>query len=233
MTDRLISRRAAGDGFRAAHQGALQRLRSRRHPRPERAPPGRRRAAPGRHGPRRRHDAGDLRADLPDLDRRSHAPHRLLSRLQRLAARLLQGGARPAHRPADAAGDARGGARRARAGEGQGRRAPGESHDRQRRPQARRRHHPLLAHQPGDRVAGKAASVFENTKFFLANFLEPFVDLFAWGILERHPRLCMYGIAEPESVILPDVAIAESYRNADCTWSARSRVTVEGANARA
>ena len=48
------------------------------------------------------------------------------------------------------------------------------------------RHHPLLAHhgvrrQAGDRVAGKAASVFENTKFFLANFLEPFVDLFAWA----------------------------------------------------
>ncbi|MHA6884560.1 amidohydrolase family protein [Ralstonia pseudosolanacearum] len=39
------------------------------------------------------------------------------------------------------------------------------------------------------RVAGKAASVFENTKLFLANFVEPFVDLFAWGILERHPRL--------------------------------------------
>jgi predicted TIM-barrel fold metal-dependent hydrolase len=45
--------------------------------------------------------------------------------------------------------------------------------------------------KPGDRVAGKAASVFENTKFFLANFLEPFVDLFAWGILERHPKLRM------------------------------------------
>ena len=36
-----------------------------------------------------------------------------------------------------------------------------------------------------------SASVFENTKFFLANFLEPFVDLFAWGILERHPKLRM------------------------------------------
>jgi len=36
--------------------------------------------------------------------------------------------------------------------------------------------------------AFRAASVFENTKFFLADFLEPFVDLFVWGILERHPR---------------------------------------------
>lgn len=42
---------------------------------------------------------------------------------------------------------------------------------------------------PNDRVAGKAASVFENTKLFLANFVEPFVDLFSWGVLERHPRL--------------------------------------------
>ncbi|ATI27048.1 MULTISPECIES: amidohydrolase family protein [Ralstonia solanacearum species complex] len=43
--------------------------------------------------------------------------------------------------------------------------------------------------RPNARVAGKAASVFENTKLFLANFVEPFVDLFAWGILERHPKL--------------------------------------------
>lgn len=42
---------------------------------------------------------------------------------------------------------------------------------------------------PGNRAAGKAASVFQNTKLFLANFVEPFVDLFAWGILERHPKL--------------------------------------------
>ena len=42
--------------------------------------------------------------------------------------------------------------------------------------------------KPSDRAAGKAASVFENTKGFLDNFLEPFVDLFAWGILERHPE---------------------------------------------
>src|SRR5438105_2690530 len=44
---------------------------------------------------------------------------------------------------------------------------------------------PMLPETP------KAARVFENTKFFLANFLEPFVDLFAWGILERHPKLRM------------------------------------------
>ena len=52
-------------------------------------------------------------------------------------------------------------------------------------------HITVFVGKPGDRVAGKTASVFENTKFFLGNFLEPFVDLFAWGILERHPKLKM------------------------------------------
>src|ERR671936_1012326 len=52
-------------------------------------------------------------------------------------------------------------------------------------------HITVFVGKPGDRTAGKAASVFENTKFFLANFLEPFVDLFAWGILELHPKLRM------------------------------------------
>jgi uncharacterized protein len=50
-------------------------------------------------------------------------------------------------------------------------------------------HITVFVGKPADRAAGKAASVFENTKFFLGNFLEPFVDLFAWGILERHPKL--------------------------------------------
>ena len=49
--------------------------------------------------------------------------------------------------------------------------------------------HIMAFAKPGERVAGKAASVFENTKLFLTNFVEPFVDLFAWGILERHPKL--------------------------------------------
>src|ERR1700733_10038339 len=50
-------------------------------------------------------------------------------------------------------------------------------------------HITVFVGKPGDRAAGKAASVFENTKFFMGNFLEPFVDLFSWGILERHPTL--------------------------------------------
>jgi uncharacterized protein len=37
--------------------------------------------------------------------------------------------------------------------------------------------------------AGKPASIFAATKLFMGQFLDPFVDLFAWGILERHPKL--------------------------------------------
>jgi uncharacterized protein len=35
----------------------------------------------------------------------------------------------------------------------------------------------------------KAASVFNTTKLFMGQLLDPFVDLFAWGIFERHPKL--------------------------------------------
>ena len=36
---------------------------------------------------------------------------------------------------------------------------------------------------------GTPASTFVATKEFIRQFLDPFVDLFAWGILERHPRM--------------------------------------------
>lgn len=42
------------------------------------------------------------------------------------------------------------------------------------------------ANDPG---AGKPAGQFTSTKAFIEQFLDPFVDLFAWGILERHPRM--------------------------------------------
>jgi uncharacterized protein len=63
-----------------------------------------------------------------------------------------------------------------------------------------------------ERAAGKAASVFENTKFFMANFLEPFVDLFAWGILERHPKLKIV-IAEGGTGWLPWLVQELDYRH--------------------
>ena len=49
---------------------------------------------------------------------------------------------------------------------------------------------------------GKPASVFANTKLFMGQFLDPFVDLFAWGILERHPRLRLV-MAESGLGLLP------------------------------
>ncbi|MGH7098461.1 MAG: amidohydrolase family protein [Stellaceae bacterium] len=65
---------------------------------------------------------------------------------------------------------------------------------------------------PNSRAAGKAASVFENTKGFLNNFLEPFVDLFAWGILERHPKLKMV-MAEAGTGWLPWLVQELDYRH--------------------
>ena len=65
---------------------------------------------------------------------------------------------------------------------------------------------------PGSRAAGKAASVFANTKGFLDNFLEPFVDLFAWGILERHPKLKMV-MAEAGTGWLPWLVQELDYRH--------------------
>jgi len=73
-------------------------------------------------------------------------------------------------------------------------------------------HITVFVGKPGDRVSGKAASVFENTKFFMANFLEPFVDLFAWGILERHPKLKMV-MAEAGTGWLPWLVQELDYRH--------------------
>jgi predicted TIM-barrel fold metal-dependent hydrolase len=73
-------------------------------------------------------------------------------------------------------------------------------------------HITVFVGRPGDRAAGKAASVFENTKFFLGNFLEPFVDLFAWGILERHPKLRIV-MAEAGTGWLPWLVQELDYRH--------------------
>ena len=50
--------------------------------------------------------------------------------------------------------------------------------------------HVVVAGPPGgDPGEGKEAGVFTAAKMILGQFLGPFVDLFAWGILERHPGL--------------------------------------------
>ena len=73
-------------------------------------------------------------------------------------------------------------------------------------------HITVFGPNPQSRAAGKAASVFENTKFFMANFLEPFVDLFAWGILERHPKLKIV-VAEGGTGWLPWLVQELDYRH--------------------
>ena len=73
-------------------------------------------------------------------------------------------------------------------------------------------HITVFVGRPGDRSVGKPASMFENTKFFMANFLEPFVDLFAWGILERHPKLRMV-MAEAGTGWLPWLVQELDYRH--------------------
>ena len=73
-------------------------------------------------------------------------------------------------------------------------------------------HITVFGQDPKSRAAGKAASVFENTKFFMANFLEPFVDLFAWGILERHPKMKVV-IAEGGTGWLPWLVQELDYRH--------------------
>ena len=73
-------------------------------------------------------------------------------------------------------------------------------------------HITVFGPNPHSRANGKAASVFENTKFFMANFLEPFVDLFAWGILEKHPKLKMV-MAEAGTGWLPWLVQELDYRH--------------------
>jgi uncharacterized protein len=65
---------------------------------------------------------------------------------------------------------------------------------------------------PGAPEFGKTAGVFTNTKMFVSQFLDPFVDLFAWGILERHPKLRLV-MAESGLGWLPWVVQELDYRH--------------------
>ena len=59
---------------------------------------------------------------------------------------------------------------------------------------------------------GKTAGVFSNTKLFVSQFLDPFVDMFAWGIFERHPKLKLV-MAESGLGWLPWVVQELDYRH--------------------
>jgi len=80
-------------------------------------------------------------------------------------------------------------------------------------------HVTVFAPRPGDPAAGKPAGGFAATKAFLEQFLEPFVDLFAWGILERHPKLRIV-MAESGLGWLPWVVQELDYRH-ERLWEAK------------
>lgn len=62
-----------------------------------------------------------------------------------------------------------------------------------------------------DPAAGTPAGVFSVTKNFVGAFLSSFVDLFAWGVLERHPKIKIV-LAEAGTGWLPWVVEELDYR---------------------
>jgi predicted TIM-barrel fold metal-dependent hydrolase len=81
-------------------------------------------------------------------------------------------------------------------------------------------HVTVFAPRPGDPAAGRPAAGFAATKAFIEQFLDPFVDLFAWGILERHPDLRIV-MAESGLGWLPWVVQELDYRY-ERLWEAKA-----------
>jgi len=63
-----------------------------------------------------------------------------------------------------------------------------------------------------DKYRGSPGATFLHAKMFIEQFLDPFVDLFAWGILERHPKLKIV-IAESGVGWVPWVVEELDYRH--------------------
>jgi uncharacterized protein len=63
-----------------------------------------------------------------------------------------------------------------------------------------------------DKYKGSPGATFLHAKMFIEQFLDPFVDLFAWGILERHPGLKIV-IAESGVGWVPWVVEELDYRH--------------------
>ncbi|TIX50781.1 amidohydrolase [Alteraurantiacibacter aquimixticola] len=63
-----------------------------------------------------------------------------------------------------------------------------------------------------DKYKGSPGATFLHAKMFIDQFLDPFVDLFAWGILERHPGLKIV-IAECGAGWVPWVVEELDYRH--------------------
>ncbi len=64
----------------------------------------------------------------------------------------------------------------------------------------------------GDPSRGKLAGNITHMKSFITQFLDSFVDLFAWGVLERHPKMKVV-IAESGAGWLPWVVEELDYRH--------------------
>ncbi|MBT2186641.1 amidohydrolase family protein [Sphingobium nicotianae] len=79
-----------------------------------------------------------------------------------------------------------------------------------------------------DKYKGSPGATFLHVKMFIEQFLDPFVDLFAWGILERHPGLKIV-IAESGIGWLPWVVEELDYRHfrlweGEEFWNARGGI---------
>src|SRR5690606_23698536 len=82
-----------------------------------------------------------------------------------------------------------------------------------------------------DKYKGSPGATFLHVKMFIEQFLDPFADLFAWGILERHPGLKIV-IAESGIGWLPWVVEELDYRHwrlweAEEFWSARGGIPLK------
>ena len=82
-----------------------------------------------------------------------------------------------------------------------------------------------------DKFKGSPGATFLHVKMFIEQFLDPFADLFAWGILERHPGLKIV-IAESGIGWLPWVVEELDYRHfrlweAEEFWNARGGIPLK------
>ncbi|WP_404712959.1 amidohydrolase family protein [Sphingomonas sp. MMS24-J13] len=73
--------------------------------------------------------------------------------------------------------------------------------------------HVVVFMPPADDPArGKVPGVYTHAKTFISQFIDPFIDLFAWGILERHPKMKIV-IAESGVGWLPWLVEELDYRH--------------------
>ena len=92
-------------------------------------------------------------------------------------------------------------------------------------------HVTVLFPPEGDPSRGKMAGHITHMKSFITQFLDSFVDLFAWGILERHPNMKVV-IAESGAGWLPWVVEEIDYRHwrlweAEAFWADKGGIPLK------